>query len=558
MTEGPGRIERRLDALEKRIRRIEERLPGDLPASASEDEPPRPPPSAARGSLLPLFGRTVLALGGGFLIRAFTESGALSPRLGVVLGLTYGAVWLGLAFRAARTAPFDGAAGIGIAFPLVWEATARLTVLGPRGALAAAGAVSALALAAAARQRGPALAWLSTAASLLLVAALTPVTGRIDLAAALLVGLAAATGALAYGRRWPGPRWIAAAGADLAVLALAAVVSRDGGLPDAYRRTSAATALAVALLLPLSTIALVGIRTVSRRRPATVFEFFQAGAALACGFGGALAIARSGVGGEGAIAAAALTSSAAFYAVAFRFFSGARGLDANFHLSASLGLLTAIFGGAVALPAFPRALLWGAAACAFAASTGRRRRETVAAHSASFLFAAGCCGLSGAIAGGFLGAPAAAREFPTAAGAGLAAAAAVAVLAFRGSPPRGPFRRALLLFSASAAAAGIGAVAVASIVRIAPPSRALPTLRMAILSATVVVLAALARGRARDFRYLAYAALALGALKLLLDDLPHGTPAGRFAAFALYGLALLGAPSLLRSADRSKKSLQPE
>jgi hypothetical protein len=566
MTERLGEIERRLEALETRIRRMEERLPAEadapLPAEVTAAAPP-PAAAPASASVLALVGRTVLALGGGFLIRAFTESGTISLHLGVALGLAYGATWLFLALRpGAPSGLFDGLAVIGVAFPLIWEATARLSVFGPVGAIAAAAAVSAVAVAASARQRGSALAWISTAASALLFAALAPATGRIDLAAAALVALAAATEALAYARRWPGPRWIAAIAADLAVPALAAVAARPGGLPQAYRETSPALALGVALLLPLSTLAIVGVRTVSRRRSATTFEFLQSGSALAAGFGGAFAIARSGVGGEAVIAAAALASAVAFYTVAFRFFTPERGLDANFHLSASLGLLMAIFGGAVALPPFPRALLWGGAASALAATLGRSRRETAAGHSAFYLAAAAFCGLGGAIVTAFVRVPEdSVIGFPAAAAAGLAAAGAVAALAFRGPAAADPSRRALRFLASSIAAAGAGAAAIAVLARIVAPAgtpRGLPTARMAVLASSIVLLAALARGRGRDLRYLVYVVLAAGAVKLLVDDLPRGTPAGRFAAFFLYGGALLIAPSLLRAADRSKKSLQAE
>ena len=564
MTERFGELERRLDALEERIRWMEERFPPETAISSSEMSPlPAAPAEAPRkasksappaGNLTVLLGRTVLALGGGFLIRALTESGTLSAGLGVAVGLSYGAVWLSLALRRGGGAAglFDGLTGIAIAFPLVWEATVRLSAFGPAGAAGAAAAVAAISLAAAARQSGPALAWISTAASVLLFAALAPATGRIDLAAAAAVALAAATEALAYGRKWPGPRWIAAAAADLAVPALAAVVAREGGLPDAYRGTSPAVALGVALLLPLSTLAIVGIRTVSRRRPATAFEFLQSGAALAAGFGGALAIAHSGVGGEPAIAAAALAAAAAFYTVAFRFFTPARGLDANFHLSASLGLLTALLGGAVALGPLPRAVLWGAAASAFAAAAGRVRRETLAGHAGVYLVASASCGLLGAVAAAAFGDSARAAVSPPAAAlAGLAAAALVAGLAFRASAGADAVERGLRLVGASIAAAGTGAIAVALLARIPRDPRALPTVRMAVLAASAVLLASLARGRRRDLRYLVYAALGLGAVKLLLDDLPRGTGASRFAAFALYGVALLAAPRLIRSPARS-------
>jgi hypothetical protein len=61
-----------------------------------------------------------------------------------------------------------------------------------------------------------------------------------------------------------------------------------------------------------------------------------------------------------------------------------------------------------------------------------------------------------------------------------------------------------------------------------------------------VLLAAAARGRRRDLRFLVYPILVLGAVKLLFEDLPQGTPATRFADFALYGAALFSVPRLLR------------
>jgi hypothetical protein len=221
----------------------------------------------------------------------------------------------------------------------------------------------------------------------------------------------------------------------------------------------------------------------------------------------------------------------------------------------------AIFGGAVALPAFPRAVLWGAAACVFAGFSEWRRPETATAHSAVFLFAAAACGLGGAVVGGFLGAPEAAGEFPAAAAAGVAASAGVAALAFRGAVRADSSRRALRLLSVSVAAAGIGAAAVALAARAgsaAGTSHGLATVRMSVLCASIVFLSALARGRGRDLRYLVYAALAIAGVKLLFDDLPRGTPAGRFAAFALYGLALLAAPRLLKASGRAQKSVQVE
>jgi uncharacterized membrane protein len=43
---------------------------------------------------LALVGRTLIVLGGAFLLRAITESGVVSPSVGVSLGLAYAVTWL--------------------------------------------------------------------------------------------------------------------------------------------------------------------------------------------------------------------------------------------------------------------------------------------------------------------------------------------------------------------------------------------------------------------------------------------------------------------------------
>ena len=125
MIDRVGEIERRLDRLEERLRRAEERLspgtPPPLPASAAPAAPGAPAVAGAlsgAGTVLSILGRTVFVLGGGFLIRALTESGTVSREAGVAVGLAYGILWLFLAFRVsggAAGAAFHGVTGIAIA-----------------------------------------------------------------------------------------------------------------------------------------------------------------------------------------------------------------------------------------------------------------------------------------------------------------------------------------------------------------------------------------------------------------------------------------------------------
>ena len=79
--------------------------------------------------------------------------------LGLTLGFVYALFWLFAADRAAGSptgrlqAAFYAAVGIGIAFPLIWEAANRFEILGATGASIAAGLVAAAGLAVASRRK---------------------------------------------------------------------------------------------------------------------------------------------------------------------------------------------------------------------------------------------------------------------------------------------------------------------------------------------------------------------------------------------------------------------
>jgi hypothetical protein len=75
----------------------------------------------------------------------------------------------------------------------------------------------------------------------------------------------------------------------------------------------------------------------------------------------------------------------------------------------------------------------------------------------------------------------------------------------------------------------------------------LASMTTVVLAASAVAIAALARiTPCAEFRWLVYPVLVAGGLKLIADDFWHSTPATLFAALAVYGLALILAPRLLR------------
>ena len=96
----------RLTAIERRLEVLEGgRAP--VPPVAQTAEPPAVRSERTEGSgrpiseLLPIIGRTVLIIGGAFVLRAITEAGLLGLGAGAAAGIVYALVWIVLAHRMA-------------------------------------------------------------------------------------------------------------------------------------------------------------------------------------------------------------------------------------------------------------------------------------------------------------------------------------------------------------------------------------------------------------------------------------------------------------------------
>jgi hypothetical protein len=128
------RIDQRLQVIEERLARLE-RAPMPTVARERESAEIAPEPEADETTpLLALTGKSILVLGGAFLLRAATESTALPKQIGIVLGLLYATAWIIAAVLAARAgrrpaAVFHSAVAAMVAYPIVWEATTRFGVL---------------------------------------------------------------------------------------------------------------------------------------------------------------------------------------------------------------------------------------------------------------------------------------------------------------------------------------------------------------------------------------------------------------------------------------------
>ena len=109
MDERVARLEALVADLRERVADLETRVaPGDHAATFVRHHETSHDPLTAVAEIgagsgqqwLALVGRTLVVLGGAYLLRAITESHVVAPQAGVALGLIYGAPWLVLASRA--------------------------------------------------------------------------------------------------------------------------------------------------------------------------------------------------------------------------------------------------------------------------------------------------------------------------------------------------------------------------------------------------------------------------------------------------------------------------
>ena len=585
-------LEARVEALAATVEELAERLalveedrpPGgraELP-EAPRPEPPEvrvtaaegfvaarePAPPAAAGERwgpVALLGRTLMVLGGAYLFRALTESGAVSPRLGVALGLAYALLWLAFADRAGArgrhlSACFHGAAFALIAAPLSWEAASRFRVLTTAGGAAVLAALTAAALAVAWRRRLRPVAWIASLAAVLSAWAFMGSLEPLLPAALVLVAVAVADDWVARDRGWLLLPWATAAAADLtlAFMALGEIL----GEPSAGRARPA-VALAVPLLALF--VLFAGSAAARAARPAwraRWFDLAQLPAATLVGYGGAFVLARRTPELALPLGIASLVAGTVCLGAMRALFAERAVRRPAYLLFAWLGPLLVLGGTALLLPAPVAALAWAAIALAFAVLASRRRSVTLGFHAG--IYGAAAAAAAGVLSHGWRAfAGSAERPWPELAPAALAVLAALAAAASLELPAESRFwsrleaRAPKLLLLALVAWGAFGAALALLIPALAgtPGEDAvawrLALLRMAAVSAAALSLAWL--GRFRRFReavWLVYPVLIAGGFKLILEDFLLGRAAELFGALALYGATLILAPPLARASRR--------
>ncbi len=571
MDEPRARLETQVEELARSLRAVEERLAlleaRGVPAPATPDERlwpqlaraagarERERPVAEGGGSLALFGRTLIVLGGAFLFRALTESGALPAVLGVALGFLYALVWLVFADRAAArgrslSAAFHGAAFVVIAPPLAWEAASRFHVLSAPSSAAALVAVTALALGLAWRRRLQGVAWLASLAAILAAWALMGSVEPILPAVLVLVLVRTADDWLAALAGWWALPWVTAGLADLTV---AFVVMRAllGEEPAGWG------GLAVVLALFVLGTGSVAVRAFDPSWRARRFEVAQAAMATLIGYGASLRLVRdlpeAGLG----LGAGSLVAGAACLAMGLALLGERPARRHAFFLFGALGLVLVLGGTAIVLPAPERSILWVALAVATAWLASRRESVTLGLHAGIYLLAAAYSSGLLVAASFALWAPAGSPWPAIAPVAWLVLGAAVLVVSFE-LPARSPWWGPVASLPGLVILAVLVWLAAGALLRVlipalvgAPGAGAAPALvagvRTGVFAAAALLLAVASHARRlRAARWLVFAALAAGGVKLVVEDFRVAGAAELFVALALYGGALIAAPRLAR------------
>ncbi|MFL6302713.1 MAG: hypothetical protein ACJ72H_04160 [Candidatus Sulfotelmatobacter sp.] len=554
----------RLRDLESRIASLEsfviaERLPQPearptpTPLVARRASPPRRLPeleSSARA--FPTVGKAVLGFAGAFLLRALAESGSV-PKLPVlIIAILYACFWM---IWSARTN--DRFASVTYAVtstlilsPMLWEATVRFQSMPATASASILVAFIVLTLVLASRHDLQVIPWIATLASASTAVALIVGTRElIPLTLALLAIAAAVETSACLGHELTF-RVIPAMAADF-TLWLSLYILGSENVPEGYRSVAPSTLIAVCALLPAIYGIGVTFRMFVQRHRISIFEIAQ----LAASFGlAAFGIMRAS---HNAAAPALgvlflLLAGISYWGTLSRF--AAESHTRNRRVSATWAAALLVAGAFLLLPDNFQIPFLCAAALLTAVLYTRTAKLSLGLHASFYLAAAvSVSSLPSYVWNSLAGTVPASPDW-RAWTVALSAALCYAVES-RKEMDQGR-RRLLWLVPAGIAAFTIAGWAVAATVRVASGQIELAASHLSMIRTVVICLLALVLGvasrrRHLELRWIAYAAVALGTLKLVLEDLRFGNPASLVVSFVFYGLILILLPRMTRTKQES-------
>ena len=493
-------------------------------------------------------GKAVLGFAGAFLLRALAESGSVPKVPVLVAAILYACFWMIWSTRSTDTFSSISYAttSVLILCPMLWEATVRFHAMSPTASAIVLAGFTALLLALTAAQKLQLIPWIAMPAITSTTIALIIGTRNLVPFTAALLAIAAVTEfSLCLGRELTF-RAIPAGFADFGIWLLIYILG-SGTVPEGYTEAGVATLIALCAMLPAIYATTIVIRSFGQLRPMSILDIVQSSASFLLAAFGILTVSRNAASTAlGGICA--LLAAVCYWAALSRFAGDEHTRNRRVTASwAATLLLPAIF---FLLPASMQVLFLCIAASVTASIYTRTAKLSLGLHASIYLAtAAVASSLATYIWRAMAGSVPSALEWP-ALSVALAAALCYAMES-RYSLDEGR-RRLLWLIPAGVVTFTIAAWGVAAIVSLAARRIELAPSHLSMIRTVVICVLALALGVASqrrhiELRWIAYTALALGTLKLLLEDLRFGNPASLVVSFVFYGLILILLPRLTRS-----------
>jgi hypothetical protein len=556
--------ELRLDQTELRIDAVEHPLAERWPRPTAKFDSalaaafPAPESSAPSGSLFPVVGKAMLGVAGAYVLRAVAETSTLPRMIVAAAGIVYAFLWLVWAARVRGgprfTSSIYASTSALILAPMLCELTLRFEVL-PAAAAAVvvcAFAVVAFALAAFTPRDLKPVVRVACIAAAALALALAIVSHALLPFVIVLLILAAVCEFVPRCDRVPEVRALIALAADASIWILIYVYFAGQTAHEGYPALGRGALLAPGIAIFGLFAANVGVKTVVRARPITIFEIVQAiiGFLLA-----AVSVADFGQpAGLAILGATCLIFSAACYAAVFTIFSRAPD-QRNSAVFAAWAAALLLAGSFLCLPTLILILLLGAAALAAVGLSRRECWRVFEFYGMFFLLAASAAsGLLNFLVNALVGTPGGAPA------ASVWLIAVCALLCYRLARPRQNERwipQTLHLGFAALAAGAVAGLFVDGLVALTafsviPGAHHLALIRtVALCAAALGLVSGGAHWRRRELTRLGYAALALVAVKLVTEDLRHGHLAYIAASIFLVAFTLIAAPRVAHARQKA-------
>jgi len=555
-----------LEQLSEQLQALEDRVAA---LECREEKPPEPqlvtppiehslPPATWRGfpsvetpsGIVPVVGKAVLGIAGAYLLRALAESPNV-PRLPVLLiAILYACFWMVWAVRTAAASRFAGVTyaitSALILSPMLWESTVRFQVLSPAFASIVLVAFVVLAVVLAWQRDLQLIPWVATLATVITAVALIIESRElVPLTAALLAVALTTEIAACLGHRLS-LRAIPALAADFAVWLLVYILTSET-LPDGYRPASSLTLAALSLALLAIYGGSIAVRSFALRHRLTIFEIGQAILAFVLASYGALRATHNSAAPALGILFL-LFAAACYWGALSRFVDDAYTRDRR--VSANWAAALLLGGSFLFFSANLQLLFLCATAVGATFLYTRTAKLSLGLHASFYLAAAAAVSPLPVYAWNAM-----AGTVPSSPDWRLSLVAPCALACYLvGSHHREdrPKRRLLWIVPAvlagfTAAALVVVAVAAAATGRLELDASRLSVIRTIVNCALALTLGFVgSRWHRIELGWVAYAAVAVGTLKLLFEDLRFGNAASMVVSLLFYGLVLILLPRLTR------------